>query len=513
MNEENQAKRALMMEDDEDDSMMSLSFQSALSDSALIERVTDNTNDQKTTNLSSSPPIVSEPSYVDPPRTSSSSLSTSSSSSSPSCTVRNSSGNTSRKSIQNPSKTTTITNNTSIHNKAQHVSFNQDRSCVAMALDTGYRIHTVPYPKQDFLHMASSSTATADAVAAVGATATRTPSSSSSTITTAYLEEAWKNKTQIHQVTTSFSSIPSSVLLCCMLHETSFMAMVQQDTSRILSFIHAKTGSILHQLHFRCAVIRIEMNPSTIIVVTNEGRLHCFSFYVSILETTTSSSKDDTDKYCTPVSSNLYPKNHIHTIQQENITTTTTRYTLNYHHHDDDSTSSNHRFKDIHIIHRFSIHLIAPNENIRGFITSVCSSNTGAFFDLSSHCFHGHSWLVTKSDSSVGYISLYDTSIPMNSMNYNRDDDNTNTTSKHHPPLGWIFTRKAHEHSIIRITVGSTIFATASEKVSCINIHIFGYPFFVTCFHLYPNVSFVFLLGYYDKSLSHTGWRFDSSTE
>jgi len=342
-----------------------MSFQSALSDSFLIE--TNDDDDHSPSKPQHDDDFILDrppsPSFSEPTRPPSSS------------TV---SGTTSQRPTNAPKSNNRI---------AQHLCFNQDRSCIAMGLDTGYRIHTLPRA-QDFV-----------------------PNPTDPISPSPLLVDSW-NKTHIHQVALSITE-GSSVVLCSMLHESSLFAIVQHHAPRILSLIHAKQGSILHQLSFQCAVLRVEMNRSTLVVLTSEGRLHCFSFFVSVIPDTTAQRP-----------------------------------------------ASSHRLEDIHIIHRYSIHLLAPNENIRLLLYSPNVSNPGAFFDLSSHCFHGHSWLVTKSESSMGSISLYDTSIPMNSEQEGGGDERSG-----HPPVGWILTRKAHDHSITRIAVGTTIFATASQKV------------------------------------------------
>jgi len=119
----------------------------------------------------------------------------------------------------------------------QSLTFNQDRTCIAIATDEGYIIRTLP-PLDG--------------------------------------NEKDKAVVRVHQV-----PIPKGgTTHIQILHSTSLLAIVRKSTPRILALVHAKTARVVKELPFTSAVRRVEMNKMNLVILTADGALHIFMYNI-----------------------------------------------------------------------------------------------------------------------------------------------------------------------------------------------------------------------------------------
>lgn len=119
----------------------------------------------------------------------------------------------------------------------QSLTFNQDRTCIAIATDEGYIIRTIP------------------------------PLDGS---------ETDKAVVRVHQV-----PIPKGgTTHIQILHSTSLLAIVRKSTPRVLALVHAKTARVVKELPFTSAVRRVEMNKMNLVILTADGALHIFMYNI-----------------------------------------------------------------------------------------------------------------------------------------------------------------------------------------------------------------------------------------
>jgi len=119
----------------------------------------------------------------------------------------------------------------------QSLTFNQDKTCIAVATNEGYIIRTLPSMNGN---------------------------------------EADESTVRVHQVPIPKGGITHIQIL----HSTSLLAIVRKSAPRILALVHAKTARVVKELPFTSAVRRVEMNKMSLVTLTADGALHIFMFII-----------------------------------------------------------------------------------------------------------------------------------------------------------------------------------------------------------------------------------------
>eukprot|EP00551_Chaetoceros_affinis_P007518 CAMPEP_0203684910 /NCGR_PEP_ID=MMETSP0090-20130426/48275_1 /ASSEMBLY_ACC=CAM_ASM_001088 /TAXON_ID=426623 /ORGANISM="Chaetoceros affinis, Strain CCMP159" /LENGTH=983 /DNA_ID=CAMNT_0050554091 /DNA_START=64 /DNA_END=3018 /DNA_ORIENTATION=- len=420
--------------------------------------------------------------------------------------------NTSTKSITKTNQTAPTHYHIQYHQrqrpKIHSFTFNQDKNCIAIATSTGYRIRTLPLstfvPLQPQNYNSNSEKKDEEdqqhqqqqGAAAGGSFSNHVkihqviyppPVSKSSPSKLLINNSMNSNNNNNNDSSSSNRSSNTGVSHIQIMHSTSVLFIVKKQTPRLLSIVHAKTAQLILDIPFTNAIRRIEANIASLVVLTADGLLHVFSLKVG------SGSSDNAGgggKH-----SELQMKQQKKGIQF---------------------------LKTIEILH--------STESTR-MMTAENAKTQGAFFDLSSHLFtttaedtssaktkakmgndgrgsssgsDGASWLVTKSNEGVGYVSVFKSSTKVIYVTKEQKGPkggvdvaaggSTNTKrkpmiqKKKKDCMELIHTFQAHDHGIARIAIGGAsdvhlkqkVFATVSLKGTV--IRVFNLP---SCSKLY----------------------------
>lgn len=306
-------------------------------------------------------------------------------------------------------------------------SFNQDKNCIAIATSNGYRIRTLPASMRNCT----------DATYGKDTSLKRHQIKVHQMTYPPILPSSKSDRQKYHQQTQP-QNTKSGLSHIQILHSTSVIAVVKKSTPRVISILHAKTAQCILEIPFTNAIRRIELNIHTMAVLTADGILHIF------------------------------------------------------HLKGNGGGSGEKKEKGVEFLQTISI--LHSSESTR-MMTADSAKTSGAFFDLSSHLFTSSSvkasrsssihkngenasstspssWLVTKSDKGIGYISVYmscSKTIFMTKHHENVSNISSSKTptiqkkTKVHMQL--VETFQAHAHGIARIAIGGASNAKLEEKV------------------------------------------------
>lgn len=121
------------------------------------------------------------------------------------------------------------------------IALNQDKSCVAICTDQGYRIRSIPHNN-----------------------------------------DLDQQPVMIH--TSSYQGQQGGLSLCQMLYCTSLLAAVAMNSPRTLTLLNAKTDKPLCQFNFTSSILNVELNRKIMLVLTSDGKLTSFDLSTSALK-------------------------------------------------------------------------------------------------------------------------------------------------------------------------------------------------------------------------------------
>lgn len=120
------------------------------------------------------------------------------------------------------------------------MTLNQDKSCVAICTDQGYRIRSIPHSNET------------------------------------------EQPVMIH--TSPYQGQHGGLSICQMLYSTSLLAVVATNSPRTLILLNAKTDTALCQFNFTSSVQNFELNRKLMLVLTSDGQLTSFDLSTSALK-------------------------------------------------------------------------------------------------------------------------------------------------------------------------------------------------------------------------------------